>query len=148
VAIIFSQEMLHLHQETPDLALEQDIYHGKMQPKRIQGFSHSSSVGATSPNPTNPNNISVYNFNFATSFLILNMQGSNTLLVLLVLIFTQTRSNSDVSSDHKIHQKHTPIDVNAMYVLDWFHYIANSCKHSFMNSSIYMNVDQLQTVNL
>ncbi len=148
MAITFSQEMFHLHQETPDLVLlEQGIYHGKMQPKRIQGFSHSSSIGATSPKPTNPN-ISVYNFNFATSFPILNTQGSNTLLVLFVLIFTQTQSNSDLSSDHKIHQKHTPIDVNAMYILDRFHYIANSCKHSFMNSSIYMNVDQLQTANL
>lgn len=72
--IIFSQEMLHLHQETPDLVLERDIHHRKMQPKRIQGFSHSSSVGATSPKPTNPN-MSVYNFNFATSFPILNTQG-------------------------------------------------------------------------
>lgn len=39
MTIIFSYEMLHLHEETPDLVLEQDIYHGKMQPKRIQSFS-------------------------------------------------------------------------------------------------------------
>jgi hypothetical protein len=106
--------------------------------KEFRVFPYSSSVGATSPKPTNPN-ISVYNFNFATSFPILHMQGSNTLLLLFVLIFTQAQRNSYVSSDHKIHQKHTPIDVNAMYILDWFHYIAHSCKHSFMNSSIYMN---------